>query len=138
MTAHRTHNHKMPHIPFVQGNIYTLRSMPTHSSPIQQNQNILSRSPSDHNGTHTIFLPRGQTSQSTIPHHINNKEIRPYCFLQSRHRTRTLQTKQHLVKYNSKVHRTCSGQKCAPSHRPARYEARATPLPDDILEKYNN
>ena len=50
-------------------------------------------------------------------------EIRSNSFLQSRHRTRTLQTKRHLVKYISKVHRTRSGQEYAPSHRPAKIQS---------------
>ncbi len=43
--AHRSHNHKMPPMPFVYRNIHTLRSMLPHASPIQQNHNTLSRSP---------------------------------------------------------------------------------------------
>ncbi len=128
----------MPPMPFVHRNIHTLRLMLPHTSPIQQNRNTLLRSPPYHNRTHTVLLSRGQSSHSTIPQHTNIMEIRSDSFLQSRHRARTFQTKRHLAKYNSKVHRTCSGQECARSHRPAKIRSTCHPPPDDFLEKYNN
>ncbi len=141
------HNHKMPPMPFVHRNIYTLMSMLSHASPIFNRIIILYSYPTNHNRMHTILLSRGQTAQSTIPHHTNIMDIRFILlfqwvqgfqrpngrrlvlgrFLQSRHRTRTLQTKQHLVEYNLRVHRTRSGQECAPSHRPAKIRNKSNP-----------
>jgi hypothetical protein len=128
----------MPPMPFVHRNIYTVRSMLPHASTIQQNQNSLSRSPPDHNRTHIILLSRGQSAQSTIQHHTNIMEICSNHFLESRHRTRTLQTKRHLGKYISKVHRTRSGQECATSQRPAKIQSTSNPttrrLPREVQQ----
>ena len=118
----------MPPMPFVHGNITSLHlDQCRHMQALFDRIRILYPDPPDHSRTHTILLSRGQTAQSTIPHHTNIMEIRSNRFLQSRHRTRTLQTKRHLVEYNSKVHRTRSGQECAPSHRPAKIRSTSNP-----------
>ena len=56
----------------------------------------------------------------------------------NRIRTLQLQTKRHRVEHYSKVHRTRSGQECAPSHRPAKIRSTGNPttrrLPREVQQ----
>ncbi len=61
-------------------------------------------------------------------------EVRSNRCLQSRHRTRTLQTKRHLVEYNSR--RLTEPAAARSAHLLT--DLRKYETPDDFLEKYNN
>ena len=140
-----THHHKMtPMMPFVHGNIYTLRSMPPHASPIQQNQNTLSRSPPI--TTERILFCFHEDKLPKALYHIKQilwifalidfyrVDIKLEPFKPNDIWSNTEYTSK-VVSLNSQR----SGSECAPYHRPAKIQSTGSPTPpDDFLEKYNN